>query len=211
MICLSLAEKSFAQCLRAVKKTKLAEIRLDQTNFSDQQIKTLFAQRARLIATCRPGTMPPSQRQQRLLKAIQAGAAYVDLEVESRPHLLRAIKSQARRHGCQLILSYHNFKLTPPRAALLKIMAACFSRGADLAKIACRVHNQQDNARLLGLLDSKQPLIVIGMGAKGRVTRLMAPLLGACFTYGARSKEKQTAPGQLTAREIAQFYAHIKL
>jgi len=88
---------------------------------------------------------------------------------------------------------------------MLQIVALCFESGGDIAKIACKVNSERDNARLLGLLDSGRDVIVIGMGEKGRITRIVAPLLGSPFTYAAPARGRETADGQ-PDRETMERY-----
>ena len=40
------------------------------------------------------------------------------------------------------------------------------------------------------------------MGAKGRLSRVAAPLLGSCMSYASLEDGAESAPGQLTAREM---------
>jgi 3-dehydroquinate dehydratase type I len=206
MICLSIAETSLAGCLSALKSAKLAEIRLDRAGLSESEIKQLFSQKKELIATCRPAGLSQAQRKAKLLQAIQAGAAFVDVELDSSPAFIEAIRGAAKRRHCKLIISYHNFKSTPPRNALLKVIDRCLALGADVPKIACFVRRFKDNALLLGLLNYRRPLIVLGMGEKGTITRLIAPLMGSVFTYACLYKGKETAPGQMTLGEMSKFY-----
>jgi len=206
MICLSLAEKSLHECLQALQRVKLAEIRLDLVKLSQHDIKKLFSQPKKLIATCRPQGPSDNRRKKKLLAAIRAGAAYVDVELQSKASFLRAIRDTARQKHCKLIISYHNSRQTPSRRKLLAIVSRCFKRGADLAKIACHVRHYRDNVLLLSLLSTNRPLIIVGMGEKGRLTRLMAPLLGSAFTYAALDQTRLTAPGQLTLSEMRKFY-----
>ena len=86
----------------------------------------------------------------------------------------------------------------------------CFEAGADIAKIACKVKSNGDNARLLSLLDSKKEIIVIGMGRKGRITRITAPLLGSPITFAALEKGKETAEGQMTLDKMKELYEMVK-
>ena len=49
-----------------------------------------------------------------LLKAIEAGAKYVDLEVEAPPMMGRKIRQACQQYGSMLIRSFHDFTGTPP-------------------------------------------------------------------------------------------------
>jgi 3-dehydroquinate dehydratase-1 len=40
------------------------------------------------------------------------------------------------------------------------------------------------------------------MGDLGKISRIMAPLLGAHFTFATLGQDAATAPGQLTAAEL---------
>lgn len=208
MVCVSLAEKNTNNCLKAMRGLEFAEIRLDKMKVTDMDVETLFSQKLKLIATCRPGSYDEETRKRLLEKAIDAGAAYVDIEVEASDEFKDGILSKARAKGCKVIISYHNFERTPKKAELEHIVDWCFESGADIAKIACKVNSEQDNARLLGLLDSEKALVIVGMGKKGRITRIIAPLLGSAFTFASLSKGNETAEGQI---DIARLRKKIKV
>jgi 3-dehydroquinate dehydratase-1 len=175
----------------------MGEIRLDLARLSGQEVAELFSGPLPLVATCRPGRMDDRLRTKALLEAMEAGARYVDVELEADPVFRRAIRDQARARGCQVIISRHDFSGTPSREVLSGWIDACFEAGADVAKIACQVRSPAESARLLGLLDGARPLVVIGMGALGRITRVVAPLLGSPFTFAAPGPGDETAPGQM--------------
>ena len=137
-----------------------------------------------------------------LLHAIVSGAAYVDLEMDSSDSLKDALISAARRHGTKIMISHHDFEKTPTRAELEYIIRWCSECHPDIIKIACMVHSARDNARLLGLLDTDQPMLVVGMGAQGQITRVVAPLIGSFATFAAYHAADATAPGQLSAATL---------
>jgi 3-dehydroquinate dehydratase I len=213
MICVSLAEKSLSTCLEALEMLDFAEIRMDAMPFlAPHDLRNIFTRPAKLIATCRPGgSLANEGRKATLIAAIESGAAYVDVEIESEPGYRDEIITTARSHGCEVIISFHDHEKTPERQELETITASCFKAGADIAKIACMVHSSQDNARLLGLLDTNQQVVVVGMGEKGRTTRIIAPLLGSPFTFASLSKGKETAEGQIdkeTLEYILEVLTH---
>lgn len=207
MICVSIGEPTVDKCLAALKGVDFAEIRMDKIKDPAVRVPPLFARHNRLIATCRPGIFDEERRKQLLEEAIQAGAAFVDIELEADDGLRSSIIKKARKRGCGVIISYHNFTKTPERAELEHIIDWCFDSGADIAKVACQVLYPRENARLLGLLNEVKPVVVIGMGKKGTLTRIVAPLLGSPFTYASLAPGKETAEGQLdkdTMRSILQ-------
>ncbi len=210
MICVSLAENSFKKCLKSLEGIEFAEIRMDKMDVTAKEINTLFSSHSKLIATCRPGVQKKEKRLELLLAAIHAGAAYIDIEMESEEDFRNSLLSKARKKGCQIIISYHNFKKTPDKQELNRIVQNCFKNGADLVKIACKVHNNMENVRLISLLEDVRPIIVIGLGEEGKKTRFIAPSLGSPFTYASLSKGKETAEGQLDLETLARFFTTLE-
>jgi 3-dehydroquinate dehydratase-1 len=210
MICVSLAEPTVAACLRALEGRSLAEVRLERMRVGVKGVRTIFSRPARLIATCRPGRRPEEERLRLLLAAVDAGAAFVDIELGSPAATRRAIVRRARGSACRVIVSHHDFERTPPRASLERTIDRAFAAGADIVKIACLVRAPRDNARLLGLLDGERPLIVVGMGPAGRITRVAAPFLGGVLTYAADDARKTTAPGQMTDAVLERLIGELK-
>lgn len=216
MICISIGKPSVGTCKDIFQRLKpeIAEIRLDGAELSADEIGQIFSMHSKLIVTCRPEI--PGQcgknRQKSLMTAIIAGAAYVDLELESEKELKKEIIQMARLQQCQVILSYHNHDATPSKPELEDIVGHCFSQGADVAKVACFVKNRHDCGRIMGLYDyparlyAGSGIVAIGMGAKGKITRLAAPLLGAPFTYASLEDGQETAPGQLDFETLSSVY-----
>jgi len=210
MICVSVAEVTFEKCLYALKGIDFAEIRIDKMAVEVEDVKKIFNQHPKLIATCRPGRVDDKKRKELLLVAIEAGAAFVDVEVESDDEYKNTIVEKARSAGCLVIISYHNFEKTPQRVELEHILNWCFDSGADIAKIACRVNSEKDNARLLGLLNETRSLVVAGIGDKGKISRVVAPLLGSPFTYASLIAGKETAEGQIDKETLKRIFQTLK-
>lgn len=197
MICVSIAEETPAGCLQALKGLPFCEVRMDRMDLTAPDVRTIFFRHHNLIATCRPGLFPEDHRKMLLLEAIKAGAAFVDVEVEASTRYREEIMKYAKSCGCAVIVSFHDHARTPGREELASTVAACFSLGADIAKIACMVRTCADNARLLGLLDDARRIVVVGMGEMGRITRIAAPLLGSPFTFACLASGRETADGQI--------------
>ncbi len=196
-VCVSLTALSTPETIRKLRMFKLAEIRLDGMKLKREEVREIFSLRLQLIATCRPGNMTEKGRAELLVEAIDAGASYVDVEIESRKWYRELIVSKAREKGCKVIISYHNYEETPSDSALNKVIEKARRYGGDIIKIACEANSLSDSARLLGLLGHQSGLIVIGMGKLGRITRVVAPILGAPFTFASLSDGKETAEGQM--------------
>ncbi len=198
MICTSISGCNVDEAMRRAAKADIAEIRLDLIDGITQSgAKKIFSSRKGLVAACRPGKMDEKKRLSILLASIEAGATYVDVEVNGSDKYKQEVATAAKKKGCTLIVSYHNYEKTPVRAELDQIVRWCFESGAYMAKIACKANSKKDCARLLGLLEGDKKMIVVGMGEKGRITRIVAPLLGSVFTFASQAKGKETAPGQM--------------
>jgi len=185
------------EAVAALEGIELAEIRMERMRLTRRDVKRMFALPCRIVATCRPDGLTDPERAGILAWAIDCGAAYVDLEIESTPAFRSPLVAAAKERGTRVIVSYHNYGFTPSSAVLEEVVDDCFRKGADIAKVACMVNTGADAARILALLDSPRPVIALGMGARGAVTRVAAPLLGSPFTYAPQRKGKETAPGQL--------------
>ena len=214
MLCVSIADIDFEQCKKILQDVDLAEIRLDKLDFSPRQVEDIFSMPGKWIATYRPGRISESERKEFLITAIEAGAAYVDIEIEADDSFLKPIIEAARKKRSKVVVSYHNFENTPVKTELPAIVGRCFDRGADIAKIACRVLCEADSARILSLYDSpagaRGKILAIGMGERGKITRVAAPLLGAPFTFAALSPGQKTAPGQLDIKTLRKILDLVK-
>ena len=107
----------------------------------------------------------------------------------------------------KIIGSYHNFDMTPNYKDLLLIYDIIKQyKIVDIVKIATMVLNDIDNINLLKLSIKKKNNIILGMGEKGRIIRIIAPLLGGYLTFASITKDSISANGQLTLEEFKQFY-----
>jgi 3-dehydroquinate dehydratase type I len=208
MICVSTGKKERLQDLLA-SGPDIVEIRYDLMGCNPREIHDMTGGSTKMVATCRPGTMLEDERINLLIEAIDLGAAYVDLEIESDNGSIKKIKDACIAKNTALILSYHNFETTPAKKDLLEILRKCYEQGADVAKIACMSNDAADNARLLSLYDEPGRKVVLGMGLTGKITRFSAIPLGAEFTFAALSEQETTAPGQPTVGEIKSFLSLI--
>jgi len=206
MLCVSLGNVTVEDCLKALKKYDLCELRLDRLKLKDVELKKVFSAGKNTIATFRPcERAKESERLKKLKTAIDMGADYVDVEVDSTDSFKKAIFDYAAKNKCKVIVSYHNYDKTPLKEELDHIVEWCKSCSPHIIKIACRSRSDKDNARLLGLLDCDLKMVVIGMGGKGKITRIVAPKLGSFCTYVSYSDKTKTAPGQMTKEELERF------
>jgi 3-dehydroquinate dehydratase type I len=207
MICTSIGEKGYDACRQALGKIKFGEIRLDKAKLEPEGIRKIFSSGKKLVATYHAGEESEQARAAALRLAIESGAAYVDIPIESSNGFKAEIIEVAKANDCTVIISYHNFKETPDTEELLGLIDSAFAQGADIAKVACMVNSPEDNERLLSLLDGKRRMIVIGMGELGTSTRADAIIRGAEFTFASLGTGKELAPGQVDQETLERMIA----
>ena len=187
----------------------MAEIRLDLCDLDEDDIEDIFLNSdIPLVATCRiarPGNFDDETLAEgKLLKAIEAGARYADLEIEASSRMGRRIRQACGEYGTILIRSWHDFQGTPPEAILLSTLEKCRRFGGEIVKIATTATSEADCERIMGLYREAEPgtLVAFAMGQAGRESRLEALRKGAPFTYAALTESEATAPGQWSASEM---------
>jgi 3-dehydroquinate dehydratase/shikimate dehydrogenase len=155
-----------------------------------------------VIATCRPvregGWFDGSEEERlRILEEADArGAEFVDVEwgAPFEP-IVR------RRRGRGVIVSMHDFAGVPKDLA--DRAAAMRSTGAEVIKIAVRVHTLADLLPLAGLArPADADAVLIGMGAAGVASRVLAARFGSRWTYAG----DEVAPGQLPGPRLVQEF-----
>ena len=228
MICLTIQNKDFSSILDILFRPdiEMAEIRLDSCSLSPEELYYIFQDYdIPLIATCRINSLAeklkaenPEKTEERLYreacrlaeasltKAIQAGAAYVDLEIEAPPMMSKRIRREAGECGTYIIRSYHDFNGTESYEALKALVEKCFKLGADIAKIVTTAHNEKDNERVLSLYEvfAADSIVAFCMGEKGRNSRIECLRKGAPYSYAALSADEEAAPGQWPLEEMTK-------
>ncbi len=206
MICTTLQNKDYDGILSALDDpmVEMAEIRLDRCSLTLEEVDELFSScDTPLIATCRVGDNMPAQQAETLLtRAVHAGAAYVDLELEAPAMMCKRIRREAHDCGTALIRSWHDFDGTDSLPALQALCEKCRHLGADVVKIVTTAHSEADCEKVLGLYETETDLVAFCMGEAGRNSRLECLRLGAPYTYAALTEEEAAAPGQWPLREM---------
>jgi 3-dehydroquinate dehydratase-1 len=157
----------------------------------------------------------PASRQKRvrqLVNFVSIKPKYIDINVNTSQKLLDQLKSSCGK-STQLILSYHNFKKTPPLKTLKKIVQKAIKSGADLAKIAVHANKPEDNLIIFELLGwakkKKYPMIGHCMGKKGKISRIVAPILGSRIIFVSTDQKTSSAPGQITLEQYRNYQSLI--
>lgn len=205
MICTTLHHLSYNELLEALERCEMAEIRLDSCNLTLNEIGELFSSDVPLVATCRIGEgMSAPMAEKRLVKAVESGASFVDVELGAPKEMSKRVRQAAHESGVVFIRSHHDFSGTDSTEALKAIVDKCRYYGADMVKLVTTAKDASDAERVLSLYDSYEPygLVAFCMGGAGRQSRLDCLAKGAPFTYAAFSEEAVAADGQWTAGEM---------
>ena len=124
-----------------------------------------------------------------------------------------ANKIVIQRKKAKKIISYHNFQNTPTLKTLINIASEMRAFSPDILKFAVMTNQSDDVNILFRFLLNKKPsenIIVLGMGKKGKITRLLAPLLGSYLTFASIDKFS-SAPGQIDIKTMRNFYHQFKI
>jgi len=146
-----------------------------------------------------------------LREAIELGAEYVDVEINSERSLLRDLI--ANKKGTRIVLSFHDFRRTPSLEELKKLFNRMTRMGGNVIKIVSFARSWEDNFNILSLIpyakEREQEVVAFCMGERGRMSRIFGPFMGAAWTYAALSRGKRSAPGQLTIREMKEIWERL--
>jgi len=205
MICVSIAHMSgLSDALDS--GAGLLELRLDLIKEDPSKLFPLIPKATSSIVTCRPGVFSDARRVELLQAGMKLGADYVDIEIETSAGDMELLINSARLSGCKVIISYHDFQRTADREDLESIMLACYEKGGEIAKLVTQVNAPEDIRNLLSLYDLPGKKVILGMGPQGRITRVMGPYLGAEFTFASTGGGRETAPGQLSVKQLNEIY-----
>lgn len=204
-ICLSIASQTYKDSLDLVNACELAELRLDLQLFSSEELREILKSKTSIIATYREGKETAEERVNGLKRAIDYGANYVDIELESGSGFITEMISYARKNACQIIISYHNFSETPSPSKLQNIIGKARNLGADFVKVVCTFNSLEDERIIKNLYADNKNLIAFGMGELGKKSRVDCLEWGAKFTYVSARKGEETAAGQWTLDEMNEI------
>lgn len=221
MICTTIQNRTLEEIIGLLEgsepRIQMAEIRLDRCPLDIEEIESLFSSSdTPLVATCRvvdDGNGTWEEAEEKLTAAVEAGAAFLDLEIEAPKEVGKRLRRDCTEYGTTMIRSSHFFAGTPSDDVLRNTVEKCRKFGGEIVKIAAMAKSGEDVARVLGLYSQEQTsqrqaeLIAFSMGETGRASRLECLRLGSPFTYAALNDNEAAAPGQWTYSEmIAAVY-----
>ncbi|MBI2832331.1 MAG: type I 3-dehydroquinate dehydratase [Chloroflexi bacterium] len=144
-----------------------------------------------------------------LLEAVELGADIIDIELGTkRVHtLIPVIKKTSK-----CLLSFHDLKGTPSIEEMKRMVEKQLHADADICKVVGTARDFNDNFATLQLIAAfpKNRLVSFCMGPEGMLSRVLCPLVGSQFIYASIGKGRESAPGQLTVRDLSAIYGMLK-
>jgi 3-dehydroquinate dehydratase I len=146
-----------------------------------------------------------SARIKELLGALELDASTIDIELGA-PGVEKVVREVKGRANC--LLSYHDLKKTPPIDKMREIIKNQLAAGADICKVVTTARSFKDNLATLQLIKDfpKIKIVSFAMGMVGQVSRVLCPVVGGYFTYASIKEGKESASGQITARDLREIY-----
>ncbi len=140
-----------------------------------------------------------------LIKAAKIGCQLVDLELRS-AQALKPSEFNKLRAQANVILSHHDFKATRRLEDTFRQMRLY---AADFYKLVTTATTLLDNVTMMKFLQdqsARHAIIGLCMGEQGFISRVLAVRAGSVFTFASAWPGEETAPGQVTARELRDHY-----
>ena len=162
MICTTIQNRTLEEIMNLLESSEpriqMAEIRLDRCPLSIEEIEYLFSSSdTPLVATCRvvdDGNGTWEEAEEKLTAAVEAGAAFLDLEIEAPKEIGKRLRRACTEYGTTMIRSSHFFAGTPSDDVLRNTVEKCRKFGGEIVKIAAMAKSGEDVARVLALYSS---------------------------------------------------------
>jgi len=131
--------------------------------------------------------------------------AYIDLEEDLE---VPGLEEAVRTFGTRIIRSSHNMEGI---GNITQKIQSLYRMGDEIAKVAVTPHNISDVLAIYRAAKetSSKNKILVGMGAYGANTRILAEYLGSYLTYTSALEESDLtlgAPGHMSPRQMAEQY-----
>ena len=184
----------------------VVEIRLDQL-IQENELKTKISSITKpLLLTCRhpkeggDNNISEPLKRVSIIEPLLSHASAIDIEISTANEMKNLI-TEAKSKNIQVVLSYHNFEITPNLAELKTIATAAKDKGADIIKIATTTNTIQELITLLTFSEngSIENLSFMGMGKFGMSSRLVAAQSESVLNYSAIAETSIEGQWQLAA------------
>jgi 3-dehydroquinate dehydratase/shikimate dehydrogenase len=140
-----------------------------------------------------------------LNSAAATGCQFVDIELQTAAKMT-AKDFERIRAKAGLVLSFHDFRSTQKLDQILEKM---LQYPADYLKIVTTASRLYDNVVMMKFLEEQShrySLVGLCMGEQGIISRILGVRAGSAFTFAAFAPGEETAPGQISAKELRDIY-----
>ncbi|MCD9185194.1 MAG: shikimate dehydrogenase [Pyrinomonadaceae bacterium] len=216
-VCAETADELISQIKHAEESADVIEIRFDcLKDVEEENLWTLIGKtsksfKGKLLATYRPleqgGKKNLSQTEREKFwkhARIFEVAALADLEQDFDIEIIYSFRGRMFE---RIIKSFHDFSKVPEN---LDNLCENLSKTADIIKIAVQTSDITDSIAIWKLLEKakaeNKKIIPIAMGESGKWTRILGLAHGAFMTYASLGSGNETAPGQISAKDLIEVY-----
>ena len=119
----------------------------------------------------------------------------------------------AKEKNVKIIMSNHDFDITPDYDVMVERLTKMQSLGADVVKMAVMPKNPDDLLSLLRVTREMRtnhndtPVVTMSMGMMGAVSRITGEVFGSAITFGAVGEI--SAPGQIPVKDLEDILSSI--
>lgn len=239
MICLSCTDSTIRADIELIENNRayidIVEIRVDFLRDTEFKMLASLPEQAALpciLTFRRPedgGANPDIGTEQRceiLTSALDGGWAYLDIADDAAAVCEQQLVKTAEAAGTRVIKSFHDFSGVPENLACQMIDNSCGDR--FVPKAAVMPNNTADLFKIVNAFVELERLkrssdgysctngafltdyILVGMGAVGFPSRIMAGAWGSMLTFSSAGETK-AAPGYISPRELFEVYNYKNL
>lgn len=220
--CLPIIKTETAEVLKIILKNKVSydffEVWLDYIkDLNLHFIETLIRNfDGKLIFLFRRQRLEPPkmsyQKRIKIINLIASSECFLDLDISQKKEL-EYLKKKPKK--IRLIISYHNYRKTPSKQKLEKIIIAMSKYNPEIYKISTFCNINSDALSLIDLLSSLKEkslkCIILGMGEEGIITRIAGAITGNEISFAPLIRKRGSAAGQLTKSELEKILKKIKV
>ncbi|HZU21339.1 MAG TPA: shikimate dehydrogenase [Terriglobales bacterium] len=208
----AMVEKAEAIC----RDNPFVEFRLDhirQPGLALQRISRFLEVHPQVIAvaTCRRASNggrfkgSVASQVEILAKAARAGCQIIDVELQTAESLKSAAYAKLRSLAA-VALSFHDFRGTRKLDETYDRMRKV---SADIYKVVSTATTLADNVTMMHFLErfaGQENVVGVCMGEQGIISRVLALRAGSLFTFASAAEGEETAPGQISIRNLNALY-----
>jgi 3-dehydroquinate dehydratase type I len=214
--CLPIIKQSKEEVLEVIKKNRneyeYLEVWLDPIKDIDTVFvdKLIYMLQDKLIVLFHRGnkykTTISAEKKWEIIDILDRSKSFIDLDISEKEEL-----AIVKKLNIKTIISYNNYDETPVN--LSDILKKMDTLKPDIYKIATMCQNETDALKLLlfqqNLKVQNKRHIVLGMGEFGTITRVYGTLWGNELIYAPKTKQEQSALGQLTKENLEEIFKQL--